>query len=128
MLQEFEIATYNRFVRRIPGISTANHSFDEGGIMPRTLPFAFKDWKEYRDYLLIHITKPEYWNLFRERWRGQDDEEWYKVHVQEIICNDIDGTKNQNQSTHNRTIAKAKKGHYYQKDLDDFTQWKESQK
>lgn len=96
MLQEFERDTYNRFVARIPGVSTFNHCFDEGGIIPRTLPFAFKNWKEYRDYLLIHITKPEYWDLFRKRWEGQDGDDFYKVHVKEIVINDIDGTVNEN--------------------------------
>lgn len=126
MLQEFEPETYNRFTTRIPGISCANHSFDEGGYVPKTLPFAFKDWKEYRDYLLVHITKPEYWDLFRNRWKGQDGEEWYKVHAREVIINDIDGTSNMNQATHNRVIEKAKKGFYYNKDMDAFLKWKES--
>ena len=96
MLQEFEHDTYNRFIARVPGASAFNHSFDDGDIIPRSLPFAFIDWKEYRDYLLIHITKPQYWNLFRERWRGQDGEDWYRIHVKEIIINDIDGTVNKN--------------------------------
>ena len=97
MLQEFEPKTYNRFVARVPGTHTFNHAFDESNIVPRTLPFAFKSWKEYRDYLLIHITKPEYWDLFRKRWQDQDGEEWYKIHVKEVIINDIDGTVNDNE-------------------------------
>lgn len=97
MLQEFEPATYNKFVRRVPGSHTFNHAFDESTVIPRTLPFAFKNWKEYRDYLLVHITKPEYWELFRKRWEGQDGEEWYRVHVKEVIINDIDGTVNDNE-------------------------------
>lgn len=96
MLQEFERDTYNRFVARVPGVSTFNHCFEEGGIIPRTLPFAFRDWKEYRDYLLIHITKPEHWDLFRKRWEGQDGDDFYKVHVKEIILNDTCGTVNEN--------------------------------
>lgn len=98
MLQEFERDTYNKFIARIPGAATFNHSFDEGGIIPHELPFAFKDWKEYRDYLLIHITKPEYWELFRKRWAKQDGDDWYKIHVKEVIINDIDGTVNRNHS------------------------------
>lgn len=123
MLQEFEIKTYNRFTARIPGISTANHSFDEGGMIPRTLPFAFKDWKEYRDYLLVHITKPEYWDLFRNRWENQTGDDWYKLHVAEIIVNDIDGTKNQNKKSNDRMKQKAKEGAYFKKDMEDFKKW-----
>ena len=96
MLQEIEPKTYQRLERRVPGISTFGHAFDEGSVVPRKLPFAFKDWKEYRDYLLEHITKPEYRDLFRKRWKGQDSEQWYKLHVGEIIINDTCGTKNGN--------------------------------
>lgn len=95
MLQEFEPKTYNRFVRRIAGTSTFNHAFEQG-IVPRELPFAFESWKEYRDYLLIHITKPEYWKLFQRRWAKQEGDTWYKIHVKEVILNDIDGTMNKN--------------------------------
>lgn len=129
MLHEFEPETYNKFINRINGVSTFNKSFDEGGIIPRKLPFAFKDWKEYRDYLLIHITKPEYWDLFRNRWKGQDDDEWYKIHVREIIINDIDGTINDN---HSASIRKNKKmgvgtveNYYSQKELEQFEKWME---
>ncbi len=129
MLQEFERDTYNKFTARVPGVSTFNHSFDEGGIIPRTLPFAFKDWKEYRDYLLLHITKPEYWDLFRNRWKGQDTEEWYKVHVHEIIINDIDGTINANADSRIRKNNLAGTGgRYHMRDVADFEKWKEENK
>lgn len=122
MLQEFERDTYNRFVARVPGVSTFNHSFDEGGIVPRTLPFAFKDWKEYRDYLLVHITKREYWELFRKRWQGQDGDDWYRVHVKEVIINDIDGTVNQNHAY--QVYSKGRlEGKYKNKDAEKFKQY-----
>lgn len=121
MLQEFEQDTYNRFVARINGVSTFNHAFDEGGIVPKELPFAFKDWKEYRDYLLLHITKPEYWELFRNRWKKQDGDDWYKVHVREIIINDIDGTINANARA--RMRKNAKKGQYYARDKAKFDKY-----
>lgn len=127
MLQEFEKNTYNRFITRIPGASTFNHSFDEGGIIPRTLPFAFASWKEYRDYLLIHITKPEYWELFRKRWQKQEGDEWYKIHVKEIIINDIDGTVNQNHAY--QVYSKGRlNGKYKNKDAEKFKAYMESKK
>lgn len=124
MLQEFEPKTYDRFIARIPGIATCNHAFNMGRYVPKQLPFMFKDWKEYRDYLLIHITKPEYWDLFRKRWKGQDGEEWYKVHAREVIINDIDGTSNASQFVHNNVIEQSKAGKYFQKDMKDFERWK----
>lgn len=97
MLQEAEPKTYNRFVSRVEGVNTFSHIFsNEDSLVPKMLPFAFKDWKEYRDYLLEKITKPEYKELFRKRWQGQDGEEFYKIHVKELIINDIDGTVNAN--------------------------------
>lgn len=97
MLQEFEPSTYNRFVRRIDGTSCVAHMFDQQcELVPKELPYMFKDWKEYRDYLLIHLVKKEYWDLFRRRWNGQDGESWYKLHCKEVIVNDIDGTMNHN--------------------------------
>lgn len=97
MLQEFEPRTYNRFVARVPGTHTFNHAFDESGIVPRTLPFAFKDWKEYRDYLLEKICPAEDKPIYAKRWEGQDGDEWYRVHVKELILNDTCGTVNDNE-------------------------------
>lgn len=127
MLHEFEPETYNKFCKRVPGVATFNHSFDEGGIIPRTLPFAFKDWKEYRDYLLIHITKPEYWDLFRNRWKNQHGDEWYKLHVKEIIINDIDGTTNQNHNFVVRTRDRLS-GKYKNRDAEKFEAYMEAKK
>lgn len=132
LLQEFEQKTYNRFVARVSGVSTFNHAFDEGGIIPRELPFAFRDWKEYRDYLLVHLTQPQYHELFRNRWKGQDGDEWYKVHVKEIIINDIDGTINANAHSRirkNKLASKDKsQNRYYQrykKQFDEYMKEKE---
>lgn len=124
MLQEFEPKTYNRFVARVPGVHTFNHSFDEGGIIPRTLPFAFRDWKEYRDYLLVHITKPEYWDLFRKRWKNQHGDDWYKVHVKEIIINDIDGTVNKNHAVSVQSKERLS-GKYKNRDKEKFRKYME---
>ena len=124
MLQEFEPKTYNKFVRRIPGSHTFNHAFDESGVIPRTLPFMFKDWKEYRDYLLEHITKPEYRELFKKRWEGQDDDEWYKIHVKEVIINDIDGTVNGNEKY--KVMSKVRlEGKYKQRRKEQFEAYME---
>jgi len=100
-LQEFEPQTYNRFCRRIAGVNAMSHAFDYSSVIPKDLPFMFKDWKEYRDYLLQNIVKPEYHEIFRKRWATQEDETWYKLHVKECILNDIDGTVNWQAKTAN---------------------------
>lgn len=95
-LQAFEPRTYDRFCNRIAGTNAFSHALDTNDVTPKTLPFMFKDWKEYRDYLLVHLVKPEYWDLFRKRWKKQTGEEWYRLHCDECIINDIDGTINAN--------------------------------
>jgi len=112
-LQECEPKIYNRFLDRVNGVNC----FTQFGkdIMPKELPQVFKDWKEYRDYLLEAFIKPEYWDLFRKRWNGQDSEEWYKVHVKEIMVNDIDGTINGNAKSRIRKKEKIKNGSYDEK-------------
>jgi len=115
-LQEFEPKTYDRFVKRISGVSTFNHAFDSDGVMVRQLPFAFASWVEYRDYLLEHITQPKYWDLFRQRWKNQNSEEWYRVHIKEILVNDIDGTINANARSKIRLAEKKDQGVYHEID------------
>jgi predicted phosphoadenosine phosphosulfate sulfurtransferase len=125
MLQEFEPKTYEKVCKRVTGVSTMNHSFDYGDVIPKDLPFMFKDWKEYRDYLLEHIVKPEYWDLFKRRWAKQEGDEFYKIHVKECIINDIDGTINGNMvakkktSVHNNEERKKR-------DKINFEEWEKS--
>ena len=121
MLQEFEPATYNKFIRRVCGVGTFAHTFDSGDIIPRQLPFAFASWLEYRDYLLVNIIKPEYHELFRNRWKKQTGDEWYRVHVKEIILNDIDGTNNAN--ARSRFRIRDKKPMYRERDRQQFEQY-----
>jgi len=93
-LQELEPETYNRFLNRICGVNCFSHLIDD--ITPCKLPVFFKNWKEYRDYLLDTLIEPENRPVFVGRWRSQHGELWYKAHVREVVVNDIDGTKNAN--------------------------------
>lgn len=125
LLQEFEKDTYNRFCARVPGVSTFNHGFDEGGIIPRTLPFAFRDWKEYRDYLLQTIVPVEDRSIYLTRWKGQEGDDWYKIHVKEAILNDTCGTVNQNHQY--QVYSKGRlNGKYKNKDAEKFKKYMEA--
>lgn len=109
-VQELEPKTYEKIVKRVHGVSTISHMNDIGvETIPKTLPYMFKDWKEYRDYLLIHLVQPKYWELFKHRWEGQDDEKWYKTHCKEVVINDIDGTINLNVKATNNLKARREK-------------------
>jgi predicted phosphoadenosine phosphosulfate sulfurtransferase len=107
-LQEIEPQTYSRFVRRLHGANCFTQLHDD--IMPRKLPPAFVDWREYRDYLLKHLIEPRYHDLFRRRWRQQQGEDWYKVHVREIMINDTDGTLNHNEGVKLKSVENRTSG------------------
>lgn len=109
-LHEFEPQLYDRYLARVNGVNCFDHFDDE--IMPRTLPPYFKDWCEYRDYLLEHLIEPEHHALFKARWKKQDTTEWYKIHVHEIMVNDIDGTINDNGRIRIKKDARVKSGYY----------------
>ena len=125
MLQEFERETYNRFVQRIHGVSSFSHYSDMGDVMVKELPFAFKDWKEYRDYLLVNMVQEKYWDLFRKRWKKQNSDEWYKIHVKEILVNDIDGTINKNSSNSIKLKERSKNGYYKNKEQNQLKEYME---
>lgn len=130
LLQEFEPDTYNKFIKRVNGTDAMSHALEQG-IVPKELPFAFRDWKEYRDYLLVNLVKPEYHELFRKRWEGQDGDSWYKIHVKECIINDIDGTINFNHKDRERKKAKLADGgslkKKYEEELEEFKRQKEAE-
>jgi predicted phosphoadenosine phosphosulfate sulfurtransferase len=96
-LQEAEPEMYNRYLGRVQGVNCFSHF--ERQIMPDKLPPYFADWREYRDYLLMNLTEPQHRERFRRRWKNQDVERWHKVHVREIMVNDLDGTLNGNART-----------------------------
>jgi len=111
-LQETEPEMYDRYLERVEGVSCFSHF--QRDIMPRNLPAYFADWREYRDYLLENLTEPQHRDRFRNRWRNQNDERWYKTHVREIMVNDLDGTLNSNARKQFQMIDRAVPGGLYE--------------
>jgi len=105
-LHEVEPQMYNKYIERINGVNCFKHFGKD--IMIHDLPAVFKDWAEYRDYLLENITEPQYRDLFRRRWKNQTGEAWARAHIKEIMVNDIDGTNNNNSA--NKFLLNRKKG------------------
>jgi predicted phosphoadenosine phosphosulfate sulfurtransferase len=93
-LQELEPNTYDRYLHRVAGTNCFAHL--AGDVMPRKLPPMFRDWKEYRDYLLRMLVLPENQPIFESRWRNKHSEEWHKVQIREVLVNDVDGTISNN--------------------------------
>ena len=99
-LQEFEPHTYSRLCGRLAGIDMAG-KLGRDDYFVKDLPFMFKDWVEYRDYLLEHL-------IDREDWRGKlrkefDDDDkrmgavvgdvMYRSHIKSILTHDWEGVK-----------------------------------
>lgn len=100
-LQEIEPETYQRLVNRISGIDMAG-KMGKDDFFQYDLPFMFRDWKEYRDYLLEKLIENEDWrNGFRRKFDKHEvlygptkiAEKMYKTHVQSILTNDWEHIK-----------------------------------
>ena len=113
-LQEVERDTYNKLCERLPGISTFSQ-LQENAVFIKELPEMFGSWKEYRDYLLEHIIRPDLKEEFKKRWRGQDGDEFYREHCVEMMVNDWEGTKNSNFMARRNLVKKINDGTYIKK-------------
>lgn len=127
-LHEIEPATYNKFIRRVNGTNAVMHWFDYGRkLTDIDLPYMFKNWTEYRDYLLVSLikTEPER-EHFRKMWKPFDlSESNLKVMVQQVIMNDYDGTFAKNKM--GRNSVKKKYDRYDQEYNEDYQAWLKNQ-
>ena len=101
-MQEVEPDLWNRLTARLNGINTSavlNKELFE----VKELPYMFKDWEEYRDYLLENlIAEPERREAFRKLWSIPAyrechvcdlwKEDWMKMCVKGLLKNDFEGT------------------------------------
>lgn len=58
-LQEVEPQTWNKVVKRVDGVNTAGQLKADQYFVPDDLPYMFKDWNEYRDYLTENLVTDE---------------------------------------------------------------------
>ena len=105
-LHEIEPETWEKLVHRLDGIHTTKHLAKSEMFMVKKLPYMFKDWKEYRDYLTEHlIQQEEYKKRFFERWQ-KDDKKYegrmkdikvlYKKQIHTVMANDWEFIKYEN--------------------------------
>lgn len=109
LLQEVERETYNKLCARLPGISTFSQ-MQANAITITELPDMFTSWKEYRDYLLENLIRPDLRDNFRKLWKGQDGDEWYVHHCNEIMIDDWTGTTNNNSKSAMNMMKKKADG------------------
>lgn len=99
-LQEIEPVMWNALTNRIAGINTIGQ-LKESWNAPKELPWMFKDWWEYRDYLIDYfITEPDKQDYYRktfarydQRYEGKDLEELVKTQIAALMVNDYHGVK-----------------------------------
>lgn len=131
-LQEIEPDNWNRLIQRLGGVNTAA-KFGKADFFVRQLPRAFRDWREYRDYLLEHlIDNAEFQRAFKTRFRQMDRQfarggfdfndpaVMHREQVTAILTNDFEMTKLNNFNvTHN--VAKWKRERMNELGTDDPT-------
>lgn len=100
-LQEIEPDTWNRITERLASVNAVNQAFDVFRL-PSELPWMFKDWYEYRDYLLEKlVTDPDNRERMRRQFKTNDDNYDHpmarnvllKTQISAILANDWHGTK-----------------------------------
>lgn len=99
-LQEIERDTYNRIVQRVRGIDTAG-KVGKDDFFVHELPYMFKSWAEYRDFLVEKLIKPEQQDIFNKKFASMDVKYkniaditvLHRAHVQTILTNDFHFTK-----------------------------------
>lgn len=116
LLQEIEPDTYERATQRISGLDTAGKMGKDDWFVYE-LPFMFKDWVEYRDYLLENlILDPKHRKRFADRFASIERRysrsvgpEMYKTFINSILCNDVEMTKLANWEVRNYTDKQLEK-------------------
>lgn len=95
-MAEFEPETHNALIKRIDGIHAAT-SMGEDEYFPDELPYMFRDWREYRNFLLEKLVdNKEHYNDFKKVFRKHDLQAEHldnydsicRTHVRAILAND----------------------------------------
>jgi predicted phosphoadenosine phosphosulfate sulfurtransferase len=101
ILQEMEPENYNAIVSRIEGVDMAGKMAWDDFFCPKKLPYMFRDWKEYRDFLLEKlIDNPAWREGFKKKFAEMEDkmlwifgEKLYQRHITSILTNDWEHVK-----------------------------------
>lgn len=105
IMQEIEGDLYNRLTKRLSGISTISQMKSDAYTV-KELPFMFKSWEEYRDYLteklIAEKDKKIFYDLYKKpaskRYKTNQllYDEFCQVCVRSILRNDVSLTLFQN--------------------------------
>jgi len=100
-LQEFERETYDKMTQRLAGVHSAAKMSDD--YFPKKLPFMFKSWREYRDFLVEKMLPDDLKPSFRAHFKSVDDmygdafgDQIDKACIQSVLANDYEFIKVKN--------------------------------
>jgi predicted phosphoadenosine phosphosulfate sulfurtransferase len=91
-LPEFEPKTYDRLLKRINGMSIGNlYGKDSKMLKVRKLPKNFKNWREYRDFLLKTYPDETRKHIFEKRFSKHLDNDYVaRQQCRQLILNDYE--------------------------------------
>lgn len=107
-LQEVEPQTWNRVANRLAGVKMTGQLKGSAFEVPKELPYMFADWREYRDYLLRHLSQSDkVRKAFMRKFASMDkmydtypDQiDMIKTQITAILLNDYHSTKIHNWET-----------------------------
>lgn len=112
-LPEFEPKTYDKLLKRIDGISVGNlYGKDPKLLKVRKLPKNFKNWMEYRDFLMETYPDPTKKPIFEKRFKKHLNNNYVaRQQCRQLILNDyennltIDNKEDPRQKTLNKWRA-----------------------
>ena len=93
-LPKFEPETYDKLCSRISGIATASRYVMEKLIFDnKKLPKHYKNWKEFKDFLLENIGNEDHKKIFIQRFSKHEESEIiYKKQVKQLLLNDYENS------------------------------------
>ena len=103
-LQEIERDTWTALTKRMSGIDTAG-KLSKDDYFVKELPFMFRSWEEYRDFLTQNLVKNDKLRKkFEKKWIAYDEkykdmllrDKLIKAEINTILANDIDLNKLRN--------------------------------
>lgn len=94
-LPKFEPETYNSLCKRINGIATASRYASEKLVFNnKKLPKHYKNWEEFRDFLLSEIPNIDHKQKFTLRFEKQEcNERTYQAQVGQLLINDFENSR-----------------------------------
>lgn len=100
-LPEFEPETFNRLIRRVEGIETANlYGKEKLGLKAQQLPKNFSSWIDYRDFLISTYPDKDKVKIFIERFENQPNSNAVaRQQCRQLILNDLKNNLPVNEKT-----------------------------